>query len=250
MARAAVRNAWPLIVAVGGDGTVNEVINGLIDKPGDPVSTVGTIMTGRGRDVCRALAVPSVPEQAADRLAHGKDVLVDVGMAEWGVTRRRLFLVAAGAGFDAIVAKRAQSLGGSGTVPYLRALLGALGTHRAVSAEVRVDGRQAWAGMLTAAVAANGAYFGGGMMIAPDADVTDGILDLVVIGGLGRGELLRWLPRVYRGTHLANPKVTVYRGTTFEILTTPAVPTHVDGEAAPPTPVRITIRERALRVRR
>jgi diacylglycerol kinase family enzyme len=88
------------------------------------------------------------------------------------------------------------------------------------------------------------------MMIAPSADVTDGMLDLVVIGALGRMELLRWLPRVYRGTHLANPRVTSYRGKTIEVLTTPAVPTHVDGESTPPTPVRITIRERALRLRR
>jgi YegS/Rv2252/BmrU family lipid kinase len=250
MARAAVRDAWPLIVAVGGDGTVNEVVNGLLDKPGDPVSTLGTIMTGRGRDLCRNLAVPSVPELAADRLARGADVLVDVGMAEWGVTQRRFFLSAAGAGFDAVVAQRAEALGGSGTVPYVWALLGALGSHRAVSAEIRVDGRPAWAGALTTAVVANGAFYGGGMMIAPSADPTDGSLDLVVIGALGRAELLRWLPRLYRGTHLANSRVTVYRGTTFEIVTTPPVPTHVDGEAGPPTPVRITIRERALRLRR
>ncbi len=250
MARTAVRDAWPLVVAVGGDGTVNEVINGLIDKPGDPVSTLGMIMTGRGCDVCRNLAVPSAPEQAADRLAQGKDVLVDVGMAEWGVTRRRFFLNAAGVGFDAVVAQQAQSLGGSGTVPYLRALLSALRTHQPVPAEIRVDVRPAWAGALTTAVAANGACYGGGMMIAPGANVADEVLDLVVIGALGRGELLRWLPSIYRGTHLANPKVTTYRGTTFEIVTTPPVPTHVDGETAPPTPVRITIRARALRLRR
>lgn len=250
IARAAVRDAWPLIVAVGGDGTVNEVVNGLLDKPGDPVSTLGTIMTGRGRDLCRNLGVPAVPEQAADRLTQGKDVLFDVGMAEWGVTRRRFFLNAAGAGFDATVARRAQSVGGPGTVPYLRALLGALGNHRPVSAEIRVDGRQAWAGELTTAVVANGACYGGGMKIAPGADAADGVLDLVVIGALGRRELLWWLPRVYRGTHLANSKVATCRGTTFEIATTPPVPTHVDGESAPPTPVRITIRERALRLRR
>lgn len=237
-------------MAVGGDGTVNEVVNGLLDKPGDPLSTLGTIMTGRGCDLCRNLAVPSVPEVAADRLARGADVLVDVGMAEWGVTRRRLFLTAAGAGFDAIVAERAQALGGSGTIPYLRAVLGALTNHRPVSAEIRVDGERAWAGALTTAVVANGACYGGGMKIAPQADSTDGFLDLIVVGELGRGELLRWLPRLYRGTHLANPRVTSYRGKTIEVLTTPAVPTHVDGESTPPTPVRITTRERALRLRR
>lgn len=250
MARAAVRDAWPLVVAVGGDGTVNEVINGLIDKPGDPVSTLGTIMTGRGRDVCRSLAVASVPEQAADRLAQGKDVLVDVGMAEWATNRRRYFLNAAGAGFDATVAQRAQSRGGTGTIPYLQAVLSSLWTHRPVPAEAHVDGRLAWAGAMTTAVSANGAYYGGGMKIAPLADPADGFLDLIVIGQLGRGELLRWLPSVYRGTHLANPKVTAYRGKTIEIRTTPPVPTHVDGEAALPTPVRFTIRERALRLRR
>lgn len=248
--RRAVANGRPLMVAVGGDGTVNEVVNGLTDSGGRALATLGVVPTGRGRDVCRNLGVARDPDVAARRLVEGEETRVDLGVAEWGENGRRYFVNAAGAGFDAVVAARARVGWGSGTVPYLVAVLGALRAHRSAPATIRLDGALVWTGPLTAAVVANGAYYGGGMKIAPAADPADGRLDLVVLGDLGRLELLRWLPTVYRGGHLANPKVTTHRGGTVFIDAPTRLPMHVDGEPAGETPVRFSVCPRALRLRR
>ena len=250
LARQAASAGWPLIVAVGGDGTLNEVVNGMTDTRGAPLATAGAILTGRGRDACRNLGLAADWRLAARRLVGGVDALLDLGVAEWPAGERRYFVNAAGAGFDAAVARRAVSRGGTGTLPYLRAVVESLAAHRAIPATLQADGAAEASARLTAAVAANGAYYGGGMRIAPSADPADGVLDLVVLGDLGRAELLRWLPTVYRGRHLANPKVSTRRVLRVSIGGASPLPTHVDGEAAADTPVTFRVCPRALRLRR
>ena len=253
LARGAALAGWPLVVAVGGDGTLQEVVNGVVGvvaQAGAAPSSIGFIPTGRGRDACRNLGLPVDPIAAARRLVHGADVALDLGAAEWPDGVRRRFLAAAGVGFDAAVARRAAPLRGPGTVPYLVAVLLTLAGHRPVDAEISVDGRPVWSGPLTAAVVANGSHYGGGMKIAPAASPDDGRLDLVVLGAMGRAELLRWLPRVYHGGHLRHPRVVAMRGRTFAVRGTTPLPVHLDGEAAPDAPVGITVRPGALRLRR
>jgi len=250
LARKAVAGGWPLVVAVGGDGTVNEVVNGLVHAPERPLAALGVIMTGRGRDAGRNLGIPADHEAAMARLVHGEDVLVDVGAIEGPAAARRVFVNSAGAGFDARAAARAASIRGPGTVPYLLGVLAALPAHRPVPAAITLDGRLAWTGSMTMAVVANGPHYGGGMMIAPAATPDDGQLDLVIVGHLRRAELLAWLPTVYRGTHLRSARVTTGRGRDIQIETDSPVPVHLDGEPAGTTPLRIAVRPRALRVRR
>ena len=250
LARKAVSDGWPLVVAVGGDGTVNEVVNGLIDPGGRPPATLGAIMTGRGRDACRNLGIAADHGAAMLRLVHGDDVSLDLGAVSWQGRAVRFFVNSAGAGFDAVVAARAESIRGSGTVPYVLGIAGALRGHRPVPAAITLDGQPIWRGALTAAVVANGPHYGGGMRIAPAARPDDGQLDLVIVGDLRRAELLAWLPTVYWGAHLRNARVTTGRGRDIEIETDPAVPVHLDGEPVGVTPIRLTVRPRALRVRR
>jgi len=250
LARCAVRDGWPLVVAVGGDGTVNEIVNGLVDADGRPRAALGVIGTGRGLDACANLGLSSDPVQAARRMIEGVDVLADLGAAEWPDGARRYFVNAFGAGFDAVVAQRAAARGGSGTLPYLRGVLEALAAHRPVAIELEIDGHSAWRGMVTAAVVANGACYGGGMRIAPAADPWDAWLDLVVLGELRRLELLRWLPTVYRGGHLAHPRVFTRRLRAVRVSAAIAVPAHVDGETVAPTPVALTVLPKGLRLRR
>jgi YegS/Rv2252/BmrU family lipid kinase len=250
LARRAVAGGCPLVVAVGGDGTVNEVVNGLVDAAGRAPAILGVVSTGRGRDLCRNLGVAADPAEAVRRLVAGEDVDVDLGAAEWEGRPPRHFVNAAGAGFDAVVAARAAEAGGSGTMPYVRAVFASLLEHRPVPATIRIDGAVGWTGRLAAAVVANGACYGGGMRIAPGAQPADGRLELVVLGDIGRLELVRWLPTVYRGRHLAHPDITTRPVRVVTIETVPAVPVHVDGEAAGRTPVRIGIRPGALRLRR
>lgn len=247
LARRAVLDGWPLVVAVGGDGTVNEVLNGLAGA--EPAATLGIVNTGRGKDCCRNLGLPSRPSFQAARLLEGEDIPVDLGVVRWPDGRQRYFVNALGAGFDAAVAERAQRARGSGTIPYLFAVLGTLRAHRAVPSTILVNQGFHSSGPITAAVIANGPYYGGGMKIAPSADPRDGLLDLVLLGDLSRGELLRWLPTVYRGGHLANPKVTTARGRTVSIEAPTPLLVHVDGELCGETPVQVSIRPGALRLR-
>jgi len=249
LARAAAVAGVELIVAVGGDGTLNEVVSGVAGGDG-PLPRVGAILTGRGRDAARNVGLAADPRVAARRLVDGEDVTLDLLRVEWPDGACRWAVNAAGAGFDATVAARASRGGGRGTLPYVMAVLGALAAHAPVEATLDADGERVWSGPLTAAVVANGAYFGGGMKIAPAADPGDGRLDLVVLGALGRLELLRWLPSVYRGGHLANPKIVARAARRVTLAAARPLPVHVDGEPAPPTPVTFRVSAGALRLRR
>lgn len=245
-ARAAAGRGAALVVAVGGDGTLNEVVNGVADTAG---VTVGLVATGRGRDAARNLGVPRDPREAVRRLATGSEVRLDLGLAEWDDGRRRYFVNVAGVGFDADVARRARDRSGAGTLPYVMAVLAALRAHRPVPGDVAVNGVPRWTGPLTAAVVANGAHYGGGMRIAPGADPADGLLDLVVLGAFGRLELLRWLPSVYRGGHVAHPNVRQQPVTRVRIAADVLLPTHLDGESGFPSPVTLSVRPGALHLR-
>ena len=250
LARAAAAAGWPLVVAVGGDGTLNEVVNGVTDGTGMPLATTGAILTGRGRDARRNFGLAADWRQAARRIVEGEDVTFDLGAAEWADGASRYFVSAAGAGFDAAVARRAASRGGVGTVPYVLGIVEGLLAHRPITVTIEADGESGPPARLTTVVVANGPYYAGGMKIAPSASPTDGALDLVVIGALGRLELLRWLPTVYRGTHLANSRIGLRHVRRARVEGATPLPTHVDGEPAADTPVTFLVCPRALRLRR
>jgi len=136
LSRGAVRDGWPLVVAVGGDGTVNEVVNGVmdgsesVDTSAAPTTAVAVIPTGRGRDVCRNLGIAADPMVAARRVVEGDEIVFDVGVAESADGRCRYFVSAAGVGFDAAVAERARRGWAPGTIGYLLAVLKCLGAYR------------------------------------------------------------------------------------------------------------------------
>jgi diacylglycerol kinase (ATP) len=248
LARAAVTAGARLVVAVGGDGTLNEVVNGVVGDVERRV-TVGAILTGRGRDGARNFGLAAEPRRAARRLVDGDEVAFDLVGVEWPDGARRWALGAAGAGFDGAVAQRTATGGGVGTLPYLAAVVTTLSTHRSVTTTIDADAERVWSGPLSAVVVANGAYFGGGMQIAPGADAGDGQLDLVVLGDLRRHELLLWLPTVYWGGHLANRKVLTRRVRRVTLGAGP-LPMHVDGEPVPAAPATLTVAPGALRLRR
>jgi diacylglycerol kinase (ATP) len=249
LAREGVDADHQLVVAVGGDGTVNEVVNGVTGADGLPLATTGAVLTGRGRDACRNFGVPPRWPDAAAVLVSGRDRTLDLGMAAWTDGRRRYFLGAAGAGFDAAVAARAASVAARGTLPYLFAVLATVRASRPMAATLHVDGTTRWQAPLVAAIVANGRYFGGGMKVAPQADPADGVLDLVVLGALGRLEMLRWLPTIYSGGHLANPRIVTHRAAVVLIDAPVPLPTQVDGELGAATPVTFTVARGALRLR-
>jgi YegS/Rv2252/BmrU family lipid kinase len=247
LAREAAAAGAPLVVAVGGDGTLNEVVNGV--RAAGAEATVGAVLTGRGCDACRNFGVPRDPADAVRALAGGRDARFDLGRAEWADGRRRWFAISCGAGFDAAVARRAAGFRARGAVSYVVAVLASLHAHRPAPATLEIDGVRGAEAPITLAVAANAKYFGGGMKIAPDADPADGALDLVVVGEVGRFELVRWLPSIFSGGHLAHPRISVRRVRRVTIDAPSPLPTHVDGEPVGTTPVVIAVEPGALRLR-
>lgn len=249
LAREGIRSGHDLVVAVGGDGTLNEVVNGVTGDDGTPRATAGALLTGRGRDAGRNFGVPTRMSAAVAALAAGVEATFDLGVATWADGRRRYFLGAAGAGFDAAVAARAATVGARGTLPYLFAVLATLRSSRPSEATLTADGAVIWRAPLTAAIVANARHFGGGMRIAPHANPTDGVLDLVVLGALGRLEMTRWLPTIYWGGHLSNPRVSTRRVAAITIGAPGPLPTQLDGEVDGTTPVAITVVPGGLRLR-
>jgi diacylglycerol kinase (ATP) len=155
----------------------------------------------------------------------------------------------AGAGFDAVVAARAATLPGRGTVPYLRAVAATLRAHRPWALSLAVDGAPARSLSVTGVVIANGPCFGGGMRVAPGADASDGRLDVVVLGALGRAALLRWLPTLYWGGHLRHPRVTRELARSVAVTSALPVPLQLDGEPWGTSPFEATVCPGALRLR-
>ena len=248
MAAEGIRAGVGLIVAVGGDGTLNEVVNGITDEGGRPLASLGVILTGRGRDGARTLGVPRDPARAVERLATARvPVRRDLGRVRWP-GGQRYFVTVAGAGFDAVVAARALTLPGPGTVPYLRAVMASLRDHRPWPIRVRLDDAPERSLAATGVMLANGSTCGGGMRIAPDAHAADGLLDLVTLGPLSRAALLRWLPTVYWGGHLRHPAITVERVRSVSVASDRALPLQIDGEPCGAAPFEATVVPGALRV--
>jgi diacylglycerol kinase (ATP) len=130
------------------------------------------------------------------------------------------------------------------------ATLTTLGRYAPRAATVELDGEVVSRDPVAAVVIANGEYYGGGMRIAPGASPTDGRLHLVVLGNIGRVELIRWLPTLYSGRHLESPKVKAYSGRRVVITAPVELPMHLDGEPVLPSPVSVSVCPGALRLRR
>ena len=248
LARAAAEGGAPLVVAVGGDGTLNEVVNGATRETG-PSPVVGVVLTGRGCDAARNLGLSTDVRAAARALVEGVDTRFDLIRAEWPDGARRLVVTAAGAGFDASVARWTATGGGRGTLPYLRGIVATLASHATTPAEIEIDGAVAWSGRLSTVVVANGAFYAGGMKIAPTADPGRWPARFSHPRRPRATRAAAVAPTVYRGGHLANPKIVTQRARRVSIRVASPLPVHVDGEPAGETPVTFEVRPGALRLR-
>jgi len=234
LAKTAADNGYRYLVAVGGDGTVNEVANGILRSTGASDTILGTVSTGTGSDFARSVGIPRDYTSACSLLTSRRRLLIDVGVVEYwknGQSLQRFFVNAAGIGFDAAVVKTTERLPKyfGGTVPYLAGMLRSLFGYRNKSVVLRI-GDKVEATRILNVVVANGSYFGGGMHVAPEAKLDDSLLDVVVIGDIGKFELLKALPMVYKGTHLTHPKVRLEKTTHITIETSEPVLVHADGE--------------------
>jgi len=193
LAQAAASDGYQYIVAVGGDGTVNEVANGILNSTGSGNTALGVVSTGTGSDFVRSAGIPRDYASACSCLTSQRKSLIDVGVVEYkskGQTLRRFFVNAAGIGFDAAVVEATERLPKhlGGTIPYLAGLVRTLFGYRNKSVVMSIESRVE-AKRILSVIVANGAYLGGGMHVAPEAELSDSLLDVVIIGDVGKFEL-------------------------------------------------------------
>lgn len=252
IAREAKAKGYELIVSVGGDGTINEIVNGIYDGSALNGVTIGIISTGTGSDYIRTLGVPRSPAEAAERLLNPKKIAVDIGMVEYvrdGKTASRLFINFAGVGIDAEITRAAnQKYKRLGAKPgYFAGLFDTLITYRNEETEIRLDGKS-MKKKLSEVLVSSGKYGGGSMMVAPAADPSDGLLDVMTIDAIGRFELVRAFPMVYKGTHSRHPKVFMTRAKEIEVAPLHPWPLQADGEMLGETPIKIKIIPGAINI--
>jgi diacylglycerol kinase (ATP) len=231
LAAGAVDSGPDAVVAVGGDGMVHLVLQAVAGR-GVPF---GVVPAGTGNDFARAIGVPlGRPAAAAGVVARclreGTVRAVDLGRSEgtW-------FGCVAAAGFDARVNDRANRMTWPrGRARYPVAMLAELGVFRPLPYVIEADGSR-WETTAMLVVVGNARSYGGGMLVTPGARMDDGLLDVLVLSELPTHEFLRIFPRVYRGTHVSHPAVTVLQARRVH-LQAPGITTYVDGEVLGPLP--------------
>ncbi|HET7700123.1 MAG TPA: diacylglycerol kinase family protein [Candidatus Limnocylindria bacterium] len=240
LASAAVEDGYERVIAVGGDGTANEVANGLVGTG----AALGLYPIGSGNDFARALGYPRKRRDIAPFLARATPRRIDVGEVNG-----RIFLNAAGVGIDGHVAERivASSRVVGPTLGYLVGALVSIATYRPREMRITIDGAER-SGRHLIAVAANGTHFGSGMHVAPAAKLDDGLLDVVVGGDLGRWASVVALAKLYRGTHVDGVRVLAFRARSLVVELDGPQPMEADGEASRSASLRITVRPGALTV--
>lgn len=240
LARRALEAGARLVIAWGGDGTVNEVGSAVAFSS----ASLGIIPVGSGNGLARVLGLPRRPAAALAVALGGIERRIDGGECDG-----RLFFNVAGVGLDAQIAARFAAVGRHGFASYLLFTLRELLRYRPVRYQLAYDGAARPVDALLIAVA-NGREFGNGARIAPRAELDDGLLDLVVIEARSAWAALVDLPRLYTGTVERAPGVSIRRVREARISAETALVYHLDGEAAVGgTALTVRVRPQALRVR-
>lgn len=255
LAAAAAAQGYDRVVCIGGDGTFQEVVNGLCSGgAGTPAPIAGLVPAGRGNDVARGLGLPDDP-LACLSVALGEATRpFDVARARRDDGRERRFCAAGGAGFDAQVAHTMETrrrFWMRGEAGYMLATLNELRRFRnhTLTLTLRNDeGEQTLRGRFLFVAFANGPYYGGGMRICPDARTDDGLLDVCMVGDLSRLAALKELPGIYAARHVNHPKVRIARVRSIRVEGEPGTRVHLDGEPFGRLPVEIGAEPGALRV--
>jgi YegS/Rv2252/BmrU family lipid kinase len=265
LVRAALREGHHEIVAVGGDGTINEAVNGFFDVAGraiSPDAVFAFVTSGTGGDFRKTFDIAPGAEAAIARLKHAKLRAVDIGrlacLSRRGEPVTRHFINIGSFGLSGVIvdkvnrARIAKLFGGAFAFAFHSIVGMMLYNNRTV--RIRVDGDFDEIITVSTVAVANGQYFGGGMRVAPHARPDDGLFDVIIMGGSPKGRAMADLKQIYTGEHLDNPAVTALRGA--KIVAVPVAETRgrpvlieVDGESAGRLPATFEILPRALNLR-
>ncbi len=252
-----LQEGYELIIAVGGDGTANEVVNGFFidEKPISNNAALGFISTGTGGDLGRTIGTPCDTREAVRHILNSPQRQVDVGRVTFinhaGGEEVRYFINVAGLGLDGDIVKRVNesSKAMGGFLSFLWGTLVSLALYKNQKMAVTVDDQLICDEPTTLVVVGNGRYFGGGMHAFPNAVVDDGLFDIIVLRNLGKINLLLTLPKVYRGTHLNNPRIKCLQGRKVKIENGGRILLNLDGEQPGSAPARIELLPLAINLK-
>jgi YegS/Rv2252/BmrU family lipid kinase len=240
-----VADDYELLVVVGGDGTVNEVVNGVVGKDVE----LAVVPAGTGQDFGRTYGLPEKQDEALRVALSGHTRAVDLGRATWA-GGEHYFVNVGSVGMSGAVAQRANGMSKAlgGRVTFYYALVREFATWKNTEVTVRYDGGER-RGRMHDVIVANGRWHGGGMKLAPDAVPDDGLFDVVLIGDITKLDFVTTSPKLYGGGHVHHPRVEVLRTAAVEIDSASPLPVELEGEPVGTTPARFEIVPRALRVR-
>jgi YegS/Rv2252/BmrU family lipid kinase len=245
LARQALQDGTRFLVAVGGDGTVQEVVNGMLEdgRPMADDAVLGVVAAGSGSDFVRTFGLPGDTVKAVRHLEGDRLYPIDVIEAEYRVgdeIATRYVANAAECGLGAAVVARAERLPRwLGRSRYFWGFWLALGPYRPSAVDVRVD-RKAFAGVANNVVVANCQFYGGGMRISPRSYPGDGLLEVQISTG-PKSEAFTLIPKIYRGEHVPHPHIKELRGREIRVDGARPLPVEGDGEVLGMTPARFTV---------
>jgi YegS/Rv2252/BmrU family lipid kinase len=236
---ASAQAAGETVVTLGGDGLIGAVAGALQGTDG----VLGVLPGGRGNDLARVLGIPLDPVAACEVLWEGSVRSLDLGQVG-----EATFIGIASCGFDSEANRIAnQTRFIRGNLVYTYAGIRALMSWRPASFTLRLDGQPRALTGYTVAIA-NSAAYGGGMFLAPDASLTDGLLDVVLIADQPRLQFLRHLPKVFKGEHVRLPAVTVVRAREVEVDADRKFIVYADGDPIAQLPIKVSVLAGAVRV--
>lgn len=245
IAREAVKAETDALVVVGGDGMISLALQAVAEK-GVPL---GVIPAGTGNDHARAFGLPrGDAEAAADVIAAGNAVPVDVGRIEAADGSTKYFGTVMAAGFDSLVSDRTNRLRRPrGRMRYNLAILIELANLRPLPFRLELADGTIIERELTLAAIGNTSSYGGGMLICPEADPADGRFDVTMVGALSRGKLVRFFPTIFKGTHVQRDEVQTLRTAGLRI-DSPGINAYADGDYVAPLPVDVRVVPKGLTV--
>ena len=251
----AISSGFRKLITVGGDGTLNEVVNGVFTNKSCPPAEIilASIPVGTGNDWGRMFGIPLDYEKAIRIISDNKTLLHDIGTISFynGAEKNtRYFINIAGLGFESVVVRKTniqKDKGHGGKLIYFYNLLTSLLSYKNTKAEIIIDGEKIKADIFSLNVG-NGRYCGGGMRQTPRAVPTDGLLDVTIINGMGKFEIIRNLKILYNGRILQHPKIDGYKCKNIKVNSETAMYAEADGESLGQTPAEFGIIPEALKI--
>ena len=240
LAQCAVKQGFDKIVSVGGDGTIYEVLNGIMGMN----VLLGVIPAGTGNDFVRTVGIGQDIEEALHTVVYGKERSIDCGKVNG-----RYYINVAGIGFDTEVLEEVESIKKylSGKLAYLSGVFRTLFQYKFKKIQIVIDG-QVYNKEILLVAFANGKFYGGGMKISPGSDIQDGYIDVCIIHKMPKWKILRLFPTIFSGEHIKVKEVTMYRGKEIRINSALPLAINLDGDLVGYTPFTLEVIPNAIKI--